>query len=74
MARKSRLQVTEIRADYSATINLGNYENMKLSAGLTVTCPVSEDPEAVYKEAQELCRQMVEEQAEAANQAADDSF
>lgn len=74
MARKSRLKVTEIRAGYSATINLGNYESMKLEAGLTVTCPAGEDPEAVYKEAQELCRQMVEEQAEAANQAADDSF
>jgi len=67
--------VKEIRASYSATINLGNYENMKLEAGLTVTCPAGEDPEAVFKEAQELCRQMVEEQAEAINnQQPDTSF
>jgi len=73
--KKSRLQIKEVKATYSVTINLGNYESMKLEAGFTSACGDDEDPEAVYNALFQFARELVEIQTDAINnEAGQDTF
>ncbi|MGG1672891.1 hypothetical protein ACIFOE_20085 [Paenibacillus sp. NRS-1783] len=55
----SRLK--EISVSYTYTKNLGNYQSLKVDAGLVVTLEPGDDPQTVYADAWRTVRNQVEQ-------------
>ncbi|WP_010498570.1 hypothetical protein [Paenibacillus elgii] len=52
-------QVKEISVGFTFTKNLGNYESLKVDAGVVMTVELGEEPDAVYAKAWEAARKQV---------------
>ena len=57
----SPLTVVEFSIGASHTVNLGNYNSIKIDAGLTITVKEGADFAALRTQAQEVLRNMLEE-------------
>ncbi len=53
------MKLTEIRIGAAKTINLGNYESIRVEAGLTITLQDGDDPDKIVLEAQERLKAML---------------
>lgn len=60
------MQITEVRASWTETVNLGNYSNVKPSLSLTALVEEGEDPEEVRCALMQLCRASVQAEVDAA--------
>jgi hypothetical protein len=58
--------VKEISVSFTFTKNLGNYESLKVDAGVVMAVEDGEDPEAVYTKAWESTRKQIKRGLEAA--------
>jgi hypothetical protein len=53
--------ITELRVDVARTINLGNFESMRIEAGITVAVAEGDDIEAVKATIQPELRALLED-------------
>jgi len=60
-------QVKEISVGFTYTKNLGNYESLKVDAGVVLTVEPGEDPAAVEAKAWEHVRKSIKRGLETAN-------
>ncbi len=58
------MKIKEISVQYSATINLGNYNSFRGQSGVVVSTEPGEDPEEAFKEAWKLAEKQVKQQLE----------
>ena len=65
-------QLRELRVGTARTINLGNFENLRVEASLTVTVDDGDDIAAVRAKAQQQLREVMEETYLAQNKKAQD--
>ncbi|CAM3877916.1 hypothetical protein COLU111180_12120 [Cohnella lubricantis] len=59
-------QPKEITVGFTFTKNLGNYESLKVDAGVVMTVEPSDDPDAVYAKAWESAKKQIKRGLEAA--------
>ncbi|WP_019536555.1 hypothetical protein [Paenibacillus ginsengihumi] len=59
-------QVKEITVGFTYTKNLGNYESLKVDAGVVMTVEPGEDPAAVYDRAWESAKKQIKRGLETA--------
>lgn len=55
------IDVTEVTASFSATINIGNFENLKPEISITATVGEGQDPHEVQKTLSKYARAEVDE-------------
>lgn len=55
----SCMQIKEISVGFTYTKNLGNFENLKVDAGVVISIQEGEDPEEVYAKAWESVKKQV---------------
>ncbi|MFM1655542.1 hypothetical protein ACI7RC_26110 [Brevibacillus sp. B_LB10_24] len=60
------MQTKEISVGFTCTKNLGNYESLKVDAGVVITVEPGDDPEALYEKAWESAKKQVKRGLEAA--------
>lgn len=60
------MEVKEITVGFTFTKNLGNYESLKVDAGIVVTVEAGEDPDAVYNKAWESAKKQIKRGLDAA--------
>lgn len=60
------MEVKEINVGFTFTKNLGNFESLKVDAGLVMTVETGDDPEAVYAKAWASAKQQIKRGLEAA--------
>ncbi len=65
------MQITEVRASWTETANLGNYSNVKPSHSLTATLEPGEDAELAERELMRRCRTFVQAEVDEALEAED---
>ena len=53
------MKIKEVRAEYSNTANLGDYNNVKVSASVTAVLDDGEDSEDVFEELFFQCKEQV---------------
>lgn len=60
------MQMKEISVGFTYTKNLGNYESLKVDAGVVMTVDPGEDPAAVEAKAWEYAKKQIKRGLEAA--------
>lgn len=60
------MKVKEINVGFTFTKNLGNYESLKVDAGVVITVENGEDPEVVYEKAWESAKKQIKRGLETA--------
>lgn len=61
------MQAKEISVGFTFTKNLGNYQSLKVDAGVVMTVEDGDDLDGVYAKAWETVKQQVKKGLEAAN-------
>lgn len=61
------MQAKEISVGFTFTKNLGNYQSLKVDAGVVMTVEDGDDPDDVYAKAWETVRKQVKKGLETAN-------
>jgi len=61
------MQAKEISVGFTFTKNLGNYQSLKVDAGVVMTVEDGDDADDVYAKAWETVRKQVKKGLEAAN-------
>lgn len=53
------MNAKEITVGYTYTKNLGNFENVKVDAGVTITVAPNENPDELYEKAYKNMKQQI---------------
>lgn len=53
------MQTKEISVGFTFTKNLGNFENLKVDAGVVITVELGDDPEELYAKAFENAKKQI---------------
>lgn len=53
------MQTKEISVGFTFTKNLGNFENLKVDAGVVITVELGDDPEELYAKAFENTKKQI---------------
>lgn len=60
------MQTKEISVSYTFTKNLGNFENVKVDAGIVISVEAGDDPEEVYAKAWASAKKQIKRGLESA--------